>query len=305
MLLEEVSVLTGTSVPRLQDFANVAGKMYKVYPIRKRSGGERIIEQPTKSIKALQRIISNVLFSNFELHPSCLGYRSGTGIADVARLHEAYRFTLRVDFKDFFWAFTEQAINEFLERAKVGLTPDDIAFVGKLTTRNGRLTMGAPSSPIITNVLLFDLDRRFADLATELGCVYTRYADDLLFSSKLPSILEGLLERLISIVAQWETPRLTINHDKTTFLSRKYRRLVVGLTITPEGKTSVGRGRKRRVRALIHRAVLGTLEQTEIGSLRGELAWVNSVEPSFIEALVRKYGHANIAALAPFIAPQP
>lgn len=297
MLLEEISRLTGMSPERLSHFGRSAGRRYKTYQIPKRNGGFRVIEQPARPIKALQRIVIDRLLANLPVHPACLGYRKKLNIADVAEVHREFPFTLRVDFSNFFWSFRCEDIQAYLTDQAAELTEADISFVCNLVSRTNRLTMGAPSSPIITNIMLFDLDRQLADCSLELGCVFARYADDLYFSAAQPFVLGELLNRVRIIVGNWARPTLQINEEKTTFLSRKYRRRIVGLIITPNGEISIGRERKRRITSLAHKALIGELTPDQIASLDGEIAWTRSVEPSFVERLAKKYGQDHLSTL--------
>jgi RNA-directed DNA polymerase len=136
---------------------------------------------------------------------------------------------------------------------------------------------------------MFDFDDIWSRKARAFGITYTRYADDLYFSTNRPYILQDLLSRLKSYLSVPRQPTLVINDGKTAFSSRKRRRLAAGLVLTSDRKISIGRPKKRELRAQVFQLKNGTLPPERRASLRGWIAYVRSVEPSFIEALQRKY----------------
>ena len=87
-----------------------------------------------------------------------------------------------------------------------------------------------------------------------------------------------------------EHPRLSVNDEKTRFVTPRFRRVVTGVTLSNEGYLSIGREKKRLLMAKVHHASLGKLSGVETKILCGDLAFVNVVEPSFISKLKRKYG---------------
>src|ERR1035438_644823 len=95
--------------------------------------------------------------------------------------------------------------------------------------RNSRLTIGAPTSPTISNALCFDMDAAIEDLSVKHGVKYTRYADDLFFSTIEPNVLRPLQTDIELLVAGLRLPaHLTLNARKTRHSSRKGARRVTG-----------------------------------------------------------------------------
>ena len=131
--------------------------------------------------------------------------------------------------------------------------------------------------------------------------MYSRYADDLYFSTNKPNLMGDLFAELKQDLRQRKSPRLSLKEEKTVFTSRKHKRLVTGLVLTPDKKVSIGRAKKRRIRAMVYQFTKNELNDKDIAYLRGYIAYVNSVEPTFVETLRRKYGKETIAAL--FLAP--
>lgn len=302
MLIEALQKQTGLPVANLEWLASTASHRYKTYDIPKRSGGNRTIHHPSRPLKGVQRWISKYLFRRFPVHPSATAYSPSSGIRQNAEAHLHTSFTLRLDFKDFFPSFTQDGVERFLGYASregfAELSPDDIRFVGRIVCRHGRLTIGAPSSPSLTNVMMYSFDRQIADLAQRRKLIYTRYADDLFLSSRNAGNLGDIPEIVSSIVKTFPYAELSINHDKTAFLSRKYARRITGLLITPEDKLSVGRDKKREIKSLIHSFKIGSLDLERLNYLSGYLSFVRDVEPTFYTSLKEKYGEALIEVLS-------
>jgi RNA-directed DNA polymerase len=134
------------------------------------------------------------------------------------------------------------------------------------------------------------LDTRLTAVATDFAVKYTRYADDLYFSSSRPGVLYEVCKKVEAIFAETTSPRLTINEKKTYHASRKKRMAVTGIRITPEGKLSVGHDLKRMLRVAAHKASQKKIGEEELGWLSGMLAYVSSIEPHFVEQIRSRYG---------------
>lgn len=275
--------------------AHTASRRYKEFQIPKADGRSmRRIEQPSKELKLLQRWLVRKLFDRLPTHDHAHAYVRGRSIVTNASAHRANRYLSRLDFQDFFPSLTSVDVGSLLSRSRTsaqGLTlaDEDVRFVSDLVCRFGRLTIGAPSSPTISNKLLYELDAHFSSIAGRAGAVYTRYADDLYFSSSGPGALYGVCAEAEKILSETTSPRLRLNERKTYHASKKKRMAITGLRITQKNSLSVGRGLKRKIRAVAHRASVGAAGDDEREWLRGMLAYISSVEPWFAERVRSKY----------------
>jgi hypothetical protein len=120
--------------------------------------------------------------------------------------------------------------------------------------------------------------------------VYSRYADDLAFSTNEPGVLTHLPQVVRQELFRLPWPRIALNEDKTVYTSKKYRRTVTGLVLSSQGHVSMGRDRKRLIRAMVHRFELGELDEAGALRLRGLLAFASDVEPEFIERIGNSVG---------------
>jgi RNA-directed DNA polymerase len=276
---------------------------YKVFQIPKRVPGQfRTIAQPAREVKALQYwVMRNVLY-RFEIHPAATAYRTDLSIADNARPHTQGRFLLKMDFKDFFPSLKASDLKIFLRKNKSNLGNEEIEALCQILfwtprgTNELSLSIGAPTSPILSNILMVDFDKRISKFCAVRSIAYTRYADDLSFSAARSEKLQAVEGAVLNLCRRSQSPALTINQGKTVRVSKRYARRVTGLVLTNDRKISLGREEKRRIRARVHYFVTGRLEPEQILQLRGTLAYVKSVEPTFLRRLREKYGADAIKA---------
>ena len=298
MLIDVLAKLSGIAPERINFIASTADKRYKEYSIPKTSGGNRKIEHPSRELKAIQRWIVSSIFAKFPIHSSATAYKAGGGVRVNAELHRRTSYTSRYDFAGFFPSFSADRIAIFLREksAKIGLEiqPSDVDFICRVVCRRGALVIGAPSSPYITNVMMFDFDYSLEKAISDRSIVYSRYADDLFFSSSEVDSLLGVQEEIRSSLNGISHLSLKLNMKKTVHLSRRYSRRVTGVVLTPDFKLSVGRSRKREIRTLIHLWKNGELSLEQVGYLRGLLAFALDIEPSLGGRLERKYGAEEI-----------
>jgi RNA-directed DNA polymerase len=200
-----------------------------------------------------------------------------------------------MDFENFFPSIRAGDVRNLLlgnlaNPAFSGLDTDDVNAIVRIVCRGDALTIGAPSSPAISNAMLYQFDTVIAEKCAEMNVTYTRYADDIAFSSNEADVLSVVHNFVQATLSAQISPRLTVNHGKTVFTSRKHLRSVTGLVLTSTAQVSIGRKQKRRIKALCFKFGQGELSLGEASYLRGYLSYINSVEPNFVGSLRQKYG---------------
>ena len=170
-------------------FIQYAPRRYNSYEIPKRTSGTRKIAQPTRKLKDYQRIIVSIFENNFLIHDCCMAYMKGKDIKTNALIHSGNTFFLKMDFTDFFNSITPKLFFEGCERQKIDLnwvdkeTLEKILFwCEKKYSKELALSIGAPSSPFISNFVMYSFDEALNGYCKNNGIKYTRYADDLTFS---------------------------------------------------------------------------------------------------------------------------
>jgi RNA-directed DNA polymerase len=161
MILEQMSKELSLPMKHIRRMVVTSGHHYMKYLVAKRSGGVRAIEHPSRSLKALQRWLLINVIENWPVHPAAKAYRKGVSILDNAKVHAKSKYLLRMDMKDFFPSITVSDMQAYmLKRAHLfhDWSSEDCAGFCGLVFRYGKLTIGAPTSPAISNALCFDLD---------------------------------------------------------------------------------------------------------------------------------------------------
>ena len=227
---------------------------YRLFNIKKKSGKLRQICAPVKGLKMFQCCLREIFSAYYVPSPNACGFVNGRSIADGAKRHIGKNFVLNIDLKDFFDSIEYYRVKAMLCCAPFNLEDDkdntkSLPFVisnlcctpkevirfdkdGKeYQCRRSVLPQGAPTSPILTNLICRQMDRKLYLLAKKYHCAYSRYADDITFSAnknifKVDSDFYSELRDIIEVEC-----RLKINEEKTRIQSRKYRQEVTGLVV--------------------------------------------------------------------------
>lgn len=295
-MIEEMARNLGVTTRFIAKFANGASYAYKRYYISKKGGSYRTIDHPSKQLKAMQRWLLAYVISDLPVHPAAMAYRTGKSIYENASLHASSSYLLRMDCRDFFPSITENDLRLLIASRPATFgkwKPFEIELFCKLVCKNQRLTIGAPSSPALSNAVCYDMDSELAAICKKLNVTYSRYADDLFFSAKLPNLLASLEPQVSDVFSKLAFPKgLSLNPSKTRRSSKRGRRRVTGITLGTDGKPHIGRHLKRKIRAMIHR--LDTLNPGQRASLAGLIAYSGGFDPDFVNSLITKYGHAVV-----------
>ncbi len=286
----------------LDRLASRAPKMYKVYTIPKRTGGERLIAHPAKPLKTVQRELVKELSEVLPVHSSAYAYKKGVSIKDNALCHVENKYLLKMDFNNFFNSITPSLFLKICEESNLKLSEAEkrllagLLFWNKSKRLSGKkvLSVGAPSSPFISNLVMYEFDEAMDTLCKKESVTYTRYADDITFSTNLKGKLFSfplVVKKKLSEIFDYQ---ITVNDFKTIFSSKARNRHVTGITLSNEGKISIGRGRKRVLSAMIHKYTIGTLSTEDVSYLQGFLAFAKGIEPEFIKRMERKYSKSTV-----------
>jgi hypothetical protein len=216
-------------------------KRYSSFTIKKKSGEDRIIHAPAGGLKSILRCLNFVFQIIHEPHQAATGFVPNKSIVDNAKKHVSHSFVLNIDLKDFFHSFDRNRVKLGFMYEPFNLNGDKepLAFLlASLCThpleldgeKKNVLPQGSPTSPTLTNVLCQKLDQRLQGLAKRFKISYSRYADDITFSSQ-NNVFESNeftieLKRIIE-----ENQGLKINPNKTRLQKAAYRQEVTGLIV--------------------------------------------------------------------------
>ena len=282
----------GFSPTQLEAYVQTCPYRYKTYPIKKRTEGVRWISQPSRDLKAVQRfLLDKILKPKLVIHGAATAYQPKLNIIDNVRPHLKNPYLLKMDFSDFFPSIKSDVFIELLLKESIVYSQNDAIILAKIFFKNQdrqlSLTIGSPGSPIISNALLFQFDEYVANQCSDRNVQYTRYSDDMAFSTTEKNILFEIPKLVEEAIDKSHCPKLKINGSKTIFTSKKFNRHITGITISNNGIQSIGRDKKRLLRAQIFDAP--NLSKKELISLRGKLAFAEQVETGLRAKLELKY----------------
>lgn len=197
-----------------------ANPQYYSFQAPKANGAFRLIENPHPRLKDFQRLLADLLQgvyygirprASYAFIPSTADETSPCNIYTNALRHCNSKWILQLDIKDFFHSISAQRIKEFFLALPFEYPEDTALVMARLVTSKNRLPMGAPTSPVLSNLICLELDHRLDKLAREHGWVYTRYADDLTFSG----VRRFSNESVELIRQQVEGNDFVLNYEKT------------------------------------------------------------------------------------------
>lgn len=184
---------------------------YSVFSVPKRNGEQRLIEDPAPPLKAVQRALNECLQSVYYFERSEAAYGFVLNPADDpdprhivthAERHDGCRWLLNIDLDNFFHQIDETEVREAMQQPPFQCDDDTACLIARLTTFKGRLPMGAPTSPALSNIVFREEDQQLLARSRERGWLYTRYADDLTFSSRTSPMSAEDLTQTIAFIEQ-------------------------------------------------------------------------------------------------------
>jgi RNA-directed DNA polymerase len=288
---------------------------YTTFQTPKRNGGQRTIHAPSDHLKLLQRHLSVLLqdcvdeinTATQRKDRTAHGFKRNRSIITNARQHRHRRWVFNLDLEDFFPSIHFGRVRGFLLKNRDFALHEKVATViAQIACHENSLPQGSPCSPVISNLVANLLDMRLVKLASEAGCTYSRYADDLTFSTNkkafptaiaVPDGAEGAVaqmwlpgEALRKVI---ERTGFQINAAKTHLMYRSSRQSVTGLVVNE--KINVRWEYRRNVRAMVHSLVktgkfdlFGVTQKEEtaalekrpgtLNELHGRLGFIDSIE---------------------------
>ena len=290
------AALLGVEVNRLEEILNNVSGHYQEFWMRKRSGGYRMISAPDKDLQAIQSTIySRILSSVTIVHPAAVGFRCGRSVVDNAAPHLGKRYVLKMDIHDFFGSIRSPRVRQTFK--KIGYPENVSKVLGALCCLHRHLPQGAPTSPALSNIVGYEMDRKLAALAAEYGLTYTRYADDLTFSGDVfPK--EQIIPHVKGIIRD---EKFEPNHKKTHFMNQSSRKIITGVSVASGVKLTIPKSKKREIRKNVyfiltkglaeHQRRIGSHDPAYLKRLIGMLCYWRAIEPD------NTYASDSIAAL--------
>ena len=248
---------------QLHAFANLSyhRKKFNTFSIPKKRRGERIISAPATPLYCYLLRYINLILQSVYVPPRCAtGFIPGKSIVSNAQFHVGKKYVYNIDLKDFFLSISRKQVWEALQKKPFNW-PENVAYLIAFACSTNSiveeiksperycLPQGAPTSPILTNIVCLDLDKELTELSKRYGVTYSRYADDMSFSSDNNVFSKnGRFQKNLKKIIR--SHNLRINSSKTRLQHAGQRQEVTGLMVRE--KVNVNRNYIRSLRNLFY-----------------------------------------------------
>ncbi len=235
---------------------------YRHFEIPKRTGGMRPIHAPVGLVRAMQDKLLLDFKALYRPHPNAHGFIEERGVTSNAANHTGQRWVLNVDLEGFFPSINFGRVRGLFMKSPFEMGPAAATVCAQIVTYRNGLPQGAPTSPILSNFIAAQLDRRLSRLARQNRLVYSRYADDITFSTNQPNFPASIVIHEVIEGGGWkvkagdalaqaiEQSGFTINEKKVRLQAHHFHQDVTGLCVNK--RVNIARERIRKLRAMLH-----------------------------------------------------
>lgn len=234
----ENNLIKGIGNRELYYLSNKNNKQYHKIIIPKKNASSRTVYAPSKNLKWCQKQIAETYLNDYRISVYATAYRKNISIIDNAKVHSNKKYILKLDIENFFESIDfNKVYNMFYLRYPKHISK----LFAELCTYKDSLVQGSPASPLISNIIMYDIDNIIGAVCRERGVAYTRYCDDLTFSSdkKLYEIYH-IVKRLLSKYGFY------LNRRKTHFVNNNHQQNVTGIVVNKIPQVSSKYRRKLR-----------------------------------------------------------
>lgn len=261
--------------------------------------------QKSQELKDYHTFLNNILFKYMRVHKCVYSYQQNLSVYDAIYLHKDSNSYFKTDIKNFFHSIDKELVVQYLEN-NISQYPvsQDIAkyfsYISDIVIYDNHLPVGFSTSPSISNAILYDFDNVMEKYCEMNNIIYTRYSDDLIFSSQDYVILQNLEKIITQHLNSLYRGSFQLNKEKTQFLDKTDKLTLLGLTITPDNHITVDKHIKENIKHLLYYYMNDKDKFNDFLKLRygnsiikayGALNYINEIDKNFILKLRKKYGN--------------
>lgn len=267
----EIGAYLGISEEAVWSVQMLGARAYRHFPLTKKTGDIRIISAPRTHLKVIQWWILDSILPAATVSDCAYGFVKGRSFIDNAEAHLGAKHILNVDVANFFPSIVPDLVFNIF--SGLGYSNVVCSELVKLTTLDNGLPQGAPTSPAIANAIFYPADEKIQKICSGKGIKYTRYADDLTFSSqhRMPDEFLVEVEQIIFSIG------LSLNDRKTRYMGPNQKKEVTGLVLGRDG-VAMERSALNAARGWFHSiAVSPSAFGNEIERVRGTISLIKSI----------------------------
>ncbi|WP_055151608.1 retron St85 family RNA-directed DNA polymerase [Jiulongibacter sediminis] len=267
----------GLTKSAIENYVTFSDASYNTFYIPKKKKGEkRVIDCPNANLKAIQRFFLKKYLNKVEVNKRVNGFVPKRGIKRNALFHMKNKYLLTIDIKDFFPSISQKKVFEVLY--EIYYDKDFALKMAKLCTYKRSLPQGAPTSPALSNLVFKGIDDEIMKYCNSEMVNYSRYADDLTFSSDNKNSLQYVYKFVSHLLY---TNGFNINKKKTRYLSGKGKMSITGVYIN-SGKPKVSSELKKQLRAELHQYIINGKE-INLNQVSGYISFISSIEDDYLK----------------------
>lgn len=269
--IEELASLIHISPSRLEILVHKSSRFYKRYSIPKRNGGDRHIFQPSSELKAIQAWILRNILDKLSPSDEATAFIRGKSLVENVKPHQNNRYFVCIDLEDFFPSIDIDKVYNLFQI--IGYHKLAALILTSLCSCSYILPQGAVTSPSLSNLVTASLDRRLSGFSSRRNIVYTRYADDMTFSSNNRNVLNKSVEFFLKII---KSEGFEPNNEKLRVMGPRIKCTITGLVKNSSSPSfGIGKKKKRKMRAIMHNAVTGRNVDPKYSSTESIEGWLN------------------------------
>lgn len=242
-LAKDLQISAGT----LYRLSNNINAHYHTKTIEKSDGGKRVLSIPDHVLKIVQKRISDVILSCMSVSNYAKAYNCGDSPLGNAIPHLKNRMIIKLDIRQFFDHITYPMVKEKVFKKEL-FSESNRILLSLLCIFDESLPQGAPSSPAISNILLYDFDNRIGEWCRQRNITYTRYCDDMTFSGEFENWY--LIDVIRKVKFELKRYGLFINSKKTKILHDGQQKKITGIVVND--KANVPMDYRKRIRQEIY-----------------------------------------------------
>lgn len=279
-----LGLMLGVSPRLIQWIARQPEQQYRSFELAKQGGGVRRIESPRVFLKVIQQFILDYILAGLPMSDAVHSFRTGASIHSNARPHKGAAYVGSIDVVDFFGSIRKESVERWLTQND--FSPQSARLLSRLITKDGALPQGAPSSPLISNSILYNFDEYMSNLCLSAGLAYSRYADDITISGYDQTTVSNMLKHANRVLLKDYS--LHVNERKTRIVSKNSQQRVTGIVVNE--KLLPPRAFRRRIRAaFFEHSKKSETDIEQIRKLLGYLSYLQSFEDLCDKVELKKY----------------
>lgn len=269
---------------------------------------KREIHIPNKKLKTFHSFLKLFLLEHLDINEDVVfSYRKGVNVVDAVSKHAHSKYFFQTDIKNFFNSIDEDLVRETLlrniEKCPISDIRENADKLVKILTINNSVPIGFSTSPLLSNSCLFIFDNMLQDYCRKRSLIFSRYSDDIIISSSEKHLLIEVENYISQLLTETTENKLSINTAKSKHTQTGNKIKLLGMVILPNGKVSVDIKFKKDTEVKLHfyltnkdkfNEVAGPDLESAIEKISGHLNYYNTVDPSYLDKLRKKYGATTV-----------